>query len=172
MPPSPIAEQLTIPVEYGTPSRLLSWDRVAARLTDAHHYWLATVRPDGRPHVVPLDGLWIDDVWYFGGRPTTVKHRNLLSNPNAALHLEDGEAAVIVEGTCAIVTPPEEMAERLAATSKQKYGDGPPASVYLTGVWALTPVRVLAWGDLTVDATRFRFDRRNQEVFDDGGGGA
>ncbi len=130
---------------------------MGARLADARHYWLATVRPDGRPHVVPLDGLWLDDRRYFGGSPTTVKHRNLLSSPVVTMHLEDGEAAVIVEGSCAIVKPPLETAVRLSEASQAKYGYGPPPAAYLGGVWVLTPTRVLAWTDLTADATRFVF---------------
>jgi Pyridoxamine 5'-phosphate oxidase len=64
------------------------------------HYWLATTRPDGRPHVVPLDGLWLDDAWFFGGSAETVKYRNLKANPRAVVHLDDSERAVIVEGRC------------------------------------------------------------------------
>ena len=146
-----------MPVEYGAPSRLLDWEQVVARLTEATHYWLATVRPDGRPHVVPLDGLWVDARWYFGGVATTVKHANLLANPRVAMHLEDGRSAVIVEGTCAIEVPAQEAAEGLVAASKAKYGYAPPVEAYLSGVWALSPRRVMAWTDLTVDATRFVF---------------
>ncbi|MEV0388431.1 pyridoxamine 5'-phosphate oxidase family protein [Nonomuraea sp. NPDC050643] len=35
----------------------------------AHGHRPATVRADGRPHVVPVDGVWVDDRLYFGGRP-------------------------------------------------------------------------------------------------------
>jgi hypothetical protein len=127
------------------------------RLTESKHYWLATVRADGRPHVVPVDGLWLEDQWYHGGSAQTVRHRNLVANPQATLHLEDGRAAVIVEGTCAVVVPSRSTAKRLAATSKQKYGYGVPASTYLSGVWTLSPVKALAWTELHVDATRFLF---------------
>jgi hypothetical protein len=154
---TPRAEQMQIPVVYGTPSGTLDWEPVQAKLTDARVYWLATVRPDGRPHVVPLDGLWRNDRWYFGGSPETVKHRNLQAEPRVAVHLEDGRSAVIVEGTCAVRVPSQQEAEDLAAASKHKYGYGVPAEVYLTGVWELTPTKVLAWSDLTVDPTRFLF---------------
>jgi nitroimidazol reductase NimA-like FMN-containing flavoprotein (pyridoxamine 5'-phosphate oxidase superfamily) len=154
---APRSEQLPLPPEYGTPSTRLGWDVVSSLLADARHYWLATVRTDGRPHVVPLDGLWLDDRWYFGGSPTTVKHRNLQANPRATLHLEDAASAVIVEGTCEVTVPSPAAADDLAAAMKRKYGYGPPAEVYLTGVWVLSPAKVLAWTDLTVDATRFRF---------------
>jgi nitroimidazol reductase NimA-like FMN-containing flavoprotein (pyridoxamine 5'-phosphate oxidase superfamily) len=130
---------------------------VEARLVEATHYWFATVRPDGRPHVVPLDGLWLDNRWYFGGSDKAVRHRNLESNPLATLHLDDPGSAVIVEGTCEFTAPPKKTAERLRAASREKYGYAPPVSAYLAGIWTLSPRRVLAWTDLTADATRFLF---------------
>jgi nitroimidazol reductase NimA-like FMN-containing flavoprotein (pyridoxamine 5'-phosphate oxidase superfamily) len=153
----PRTEQLSIPAIYGSPSKILDWETVRQKLIDARQYWLATVRPDGRPHVVPLDGLWRDDRWYFGGSPETVKHQNLQAEPRVALHLPDAEAAVIVEGACEVIVPSQDEAEALADASKQKYGYGVPASVYRTGVWQLTPSKAMAWSDLTVDPTRFLF---------------
>ena len=157
MTAAPRAEQLDIPRAYGSPNHLLAWDTVDARLAAAHHYWLATVRPDGRPHVIPSDGLWLDSRWYFGGSSTTVKHRNLLANPRAALHLDDAQSAVIVEGRCEIQTPSAEGARRLVAESQAKYGYAPPVEAYLSGVWTLLPVRAMAWTRLDLDATRFVF---------------
>ncbi len=155
---APRTEQLPIPPEYGRPSRLLDWAVVEARLHDAHHYWLATVWPDGRPHAVPFDGLWRAGRWYFGGSPMTVKHRNLLVNPHATLHLDDAVSAVIVDGRCEMEKPSAEGARGLVAASEAKYGYAPPVDAYLGGVWALRPGRVLAWTELHVDATRFVFD--------------
>jgi hypothetical protein len=57
MPAEPVAELLQLPKEYGTPEVVLKWEHVRARPADATHYWLATARPDGRPQVVPLDGI-------------------------------------------------------------------------------------------------------------------
>ena len=154
----PAAEAMWLPDGYGQNTRtLLSWADVAQRLAEAPRYWLATVRPDGRPHAVPLDGNWLDDAWWFGGSPETVKHRNLLENPEAVLHLDDAVRAVIVEGGCEIVTPDEERAELLSRLSNEKYGYGPPPAVYRNGVWRLTPRRVLAWNEFPRDATRFVF---------------
>ncbi len=135
----------------------MEWGVVEARLQEARQYWLATLRPDGRPHVVPLDGLWIDGRCYFGGSPTTVKHRNLLANPHATLHLQDPVSAVIVDGRCEIERPSAHRAADLVAASNTKYGYAPPVDAYLQGVWALRPQRALAWTELHVDATRFLF---------------
>lgn len=158
MTSEPIAQQLPMPAEYGTPGTLLDWPPIERRLTAAKRYWLSTTRPDGRPHAVPVDGLWLDRTMYFGGSPRTVTQRNLAHNRAVVVHLEDANAAVIVEGECEVVVPDEELVQRLLATSTGKYGYAPPAAAYRAGVWTLAPARVLAWTDLPVDATRFVFD--------------
>ena len=156
-PADPPGERLGLPPGYGTPAATLAWAEVRARIEEAPNYWLATVRPDGRPHVVPLDGLWLDDAWWFGGSPQAVKHRNLLADGRAVLHLADPAAAVIVEGVCELVVPDGPTAGRLAEASRRKYGYGPPPSSYADGVWRLRPSKVMAWTSLAADATRFRF---------------
>ena len=37
------------------------WDDARRVLQDAELYWITTVRPDGRPHVTPLIGVWHDE---------------------------------------------------------------------------------------------------------------
>ena len=39
---------------------LLPWSWAEERLRDSRNYWLATVRPDGRPHVMPVWAVWDD----------------------------------------------------------------------------------------------------------------
>jgi hypothetical protein len=153
-----IAEQLSLPSSYGSPNRLLDWPSVEQRLIDSPRYWLATVRRDGAPHVVPVDGIWLDGGCYFGGDPATVHIRNLRRDRRATLHLEDGESAIIVEGIAACTTPSRTVAQRLASASTAKYGYSQSAASYLAGTWRLQPVKVLAWTTLYVDATRFRFE--------------
>ena len=150
-------EPLPLPPEYGTPSKTLAWADVGARLAAATHVWLATVRPDGRPHTVPVDGLWLEGTVWFGGSPDTVKHRNLLADGRATVHLADAASAVIVEGTAELIRPDPPTVEALVAASRQKYGYAPPADAYAGGVWRLRPSKVMAWTSLPVDATRFRF---------------
>ena len=74
---SPVVESIRLPKAYGTPTVTLSWEEVDERLTSALHYWLVTTRPDGRPHVVPVDGMWLEGACYFGGDPATMHARNL-----------------------------------------------------------------------------------------------
>jgi Pyridoxamine 5'-phosphate oxidase len=155
---SPVVESIRLPKVYGTPTQLLSWDEVDQRLGMALHYWLATTRPDGRPHVVPVDGIWLDGACHFGGAPETVHARNLRADPRAAIHLDDSEAATIAEGVAEVHTPTPEFARELDAAAKRKYGYSVGPDVYLGGVWRLRPTTVLAWTVLNRDATRFRFE--------------
>jgi hypothetical protein len=60
---------------------LLPWSRVVERLEQAQNYWLATTWPDGRPHVTPLWGVWVDGALYFDGIPTARWARNMAASP-------------------------------------------------------------------------------------------
>lgn len=153
----PSATQLPLPAAYGRPKKLLGWGIVDERLRTSPRYWLATVRADGRPHAVPLDGIWVDDALYFGGSPETVHHRNLERKPEANVHLEDGAAAVIVDGTVEWLLANTALARRLADASKAKYGYAGSLDSYMYGLWTLRPRTVLAWTQLHVDATRYTF---------------
>lgn len=162
---NPHAEPMRLPAGYQTDHRVLDWAPVRRRLEEAEHYWLAVTRDDGRPHVVPVDGLWLDDRWYFGGDPDTVHQRVLRENPDVAVHLDDPMAAVIVEGTAVWVRPTVSDAERLAAASRAQYGWAPPAASYQAGIWMVVPRRVLAWTSVAEDATRFTFDETTRWAF-------
>src|SRR6185437_5009863 len=96
-----------------TPDALLPWSHALERLERAHSYWLATTRPDGRPHVTPLWGAWVDNALYFDGLPTTQWARNLAKNPSAAVHLESGDDVVILEGTVDDLKTSAELGARI-----------------------------------------------------------
>ena len=156
---TPIVDRPEFPREYGNPTQRLDWAEVEQRLVAATVYWFASTRPDGRPHVVPRDGLWLDGQLYYGGSPETVHYRNITKNPEVVVHVGDGHEAIIVEGQVEITKPTQEMATRLVDESFAKYpqyGRMDP-SLYLQGVTALRPRRVLAWTDFTKNPTRFRF---------------
>ena len=87
------------------------------RLATAKNVWLATVKPDGRPHLVPVWFVVLDERWYFVTAPKSVKARNLQKNAHVALALEDGSSPHIVEGQAAVVEPSAEVIELF----KQKY---------------------------------------------------
>lgn len=86
---------------------------------------LATVRPDGRPHVAPIwfvvDG---DDLLFMTGS-TTVKGRSLRNDPRAALTVDLEEppyAFATVEGAVTIETDPEAMLPHSIAIARRYMG--------------------------------------------------
>jgi pyridoxamine 5'-phosphate oxidase-like protein len=153
----PTAEPMDLPEGYGTATTTMDWAAVRERLERAPRYWLVTTRRDGRAHVVPVDGLWLDDAWWYGASPATLHQRNLEHDPRVVVHLEDTMAAVILEGSMRRVVPPVEQARRLMDAFRAKYGYGPPAEAYAAGLWALSPERARAWSSFPADVTRFRF---------------
>ena len=160
MSTKPVVEKPDLPPEYGNPKKRLEWDDVERRLESAPVYWIASTRPDGRPHVIPRDGTWLDGGLYYGGSPQTVHFRNITENPNIVVHVGDGMEAIIVEGRVEISKPTEAMAKRISEASFAKYpqyGRIDP-SRYMGGVTVLRPRRVLAWTSLPENATRFRFE--------------
>ena len=59
------------------------WDVARERLDDpekSRTNWLATVRPDGRPHLMPVIAFWIDGAFHFVAGEGTQKGRNLAAN--------------------------------------------------------------------------------------------
>ncbi len=98
MQPTRITRPHFPPGYMDQPTAEIAWEAVAGKLARARHYWLCTVRADGRPHCVPRWGVFLDGRLYYDGSPETRHARNLLSNPHVSLHLESGEQAVILEG--------------------------------------------------------------------------
>jgi nitroimidazol reductase NimA-like FMN-containing flavoprotein (pyridoxamine 5'-phosphate oxidase superfamily) len=157
---APQASRPKLPASYGvpvSPEGLLSWSWVTQRLEEARQYWLATTRPDGRPHVVPLWGIWLDDAFYCGGAPTTRWVRNIVLQPAVALHWEQADEVIIVEGTARECIPESQLAARLAAASAAKYAVSSDSSEAPEGLWCLQPQLVLAWTQFPDDATRWHF---------------
>lgn len=163
----PVATALEFPPDYGVkPDSPLDWSGIRARLEQAPAYWLATTRADGRPHTVPLDGIWVDDVWWYGGAAQAVHVRTVAHNPGVVMHLPDTASVVIVEGVVRRVTVSPERAERLAKVSNDKYGYGQTADAYRDSL-GLHPDRVLAWElepSPFANATRFTFLRERGEA--------
>jgi hypothetical protein len=154
-----VARQLALPKSYGTPDRVLGWPEVEQKLAASKSYWLATTRPDGRPHTVPVDGIWLEDALYFDGDPATVHIRNLRSEPRAVVHTESGESPVIAEGTAKWHQPSQDEIGRLVEATRTKYGYPVSPDSYSAGTWRLSPTVVLAWNVLYQDATRFTLAR-------------
>ena len=60
-----------------------SWEMVRERLANPEFQrtsWLATTRPDGRPHLMPVIATWIDDAIHLVVGEGTRKGRNLAAD--------------------------------------------------------------------------------------------
>jgi general stress protein 26 len=133
---------------------LLPWSYVSEQMTSARNYWVATTRPDGRPHTMPVWGIWFEETFYFSTGPDSRKARNLAKNSNLVVHLESGDETVILEG----------VAERISETSLLSRLDQAYHTKYqfhLEGspTFALRPRVAFAWRekDYPGSATRWQF---------------
>lgn len=77
---------------------LLPWSWASEQLAASRNYWIGSTRPDGRPHVAPVWGVWLEGVLYFSSALSSRKVRNLALNPQVVVHLESGDDVVILEG--------------------------------------------------------------------------
>jgi hypothetical protein len=146
-----------LPSDYGVPEGdegMLAWDQAHERLAGARNYWIATVGPDAAPQVVPVWGVWDGAVLYFDMHPETRTARNFLANPAVAVHLEDGNEAVIVRGVAGETSEPEVL-RRIGALYTEKYGMAAPGAD--KGFWVVWARVIIAWTAFPRTATRWRF---------------
>lgn len=99
---------------------LLPWSWAEERLSSTRNYWLASTRPDGRPHVMPVWGLWWQGAFYFSTGDKTVKARNLAANPHCVVCPALGDEAVILEGAVDLL-PASPALQPLWAAYRKKY---------------------------------------------------
>ena len=137
----------------GEAEGMLTWEWAVERLARARNYWVCTVSRDGRPHAMPVWGLWFGGAVVFGTNPASQKGRNLERDPRVVVHLESGEEAVILEGAVA----PAPADDRVLDAYEEKYRMRPAMG---PGWYALVPERAYAWRewDYPSSATRFDFD--------------
>ena len=76
-------------------------------------YWLATVRPDGRPHVMPILSVWVNGMLFFATGQGTQKARNLVLNSHCVVAVEQEPLDLVIEGS-ARKTRDDETLRRVA----------------------------------------------------------
>jgi nitroimidazol reductase NimA-like FMN-containing flavoprotein (pyridoxamine 5'-phosphate oxidase superfamily) len=163
---------------YGDPAATAPpWEDIERLLADAQLYWIITVRADGRPHAVPLVGVWHEGAFCFCTGPEEQKQRNLDTNPRVAVttgstgtHGWDSGKDVVLEGTAVRVTEAGTL-EALARAWFDKYGDDwrfevrGDSFVELSdsgggstgaGVYRVEAAKVIAFGD-SHGQTTYRF---------------
>jgi PPOX class probable F420-dependent enzyme len=113
------------------------------KLDTARNIWLASVRPDGRPHLAPIWFAWHAGKVYLCTEPASIKARNIQHNARVSLALEDGHSPVICEGTASVVPSP--WPPELIAIFKRKYDWDIASDEQYTALIEVTPVRWLNW---------------------------
>ena len=145
-----------LPADEG--AGLLPWSWAVERLSAARNYWLTSVRPDGRPHVQAVWGVWLGNLFLYSTSETSRKARNLALNSACAIAIECGvNETVVVEGT-AYQEHDAAVIARFVAAYEPKYDwkmDPIPG-----GVYGVRPALVLGIGaePFAETATRWTFD--------------
>lgn len=137
---------------------------------DRHTFWLATVRPDGRPHVMPLGVLWVDGALYFSAGPGTRKARDLAHDPHCVIAVATHDFDVVLEGEAVKVTDEAKLRRIAEVYAAQGWHptvrDGalyaeysaPSAGPPPWEVYEVTPTTVFGLGTAEpFGATRFNF---------------
>ncbi len=161
--PANPAERPDMPDGYGisgSTEGLLSWEWVRQQMTKSRNYWISSTRPDGRPHAMPVWGVWLDDKLYFGTARNSRKALNLAANLAVSCHTESGDEAVIVEGVVEEVTD-REIFDRMTAAIAKKYPGMPekadPDPENITYAVRAHTVFAFREQDFPQSATRWRF---------------
>ncbi len=151
----------TLPADQGT--GLLPWSWAEQRLADSHDYWLATSWPDGRPHVMPVWGVWLDGSLWFSSSRGSRKSRNLRAHSICVVTTDQAREPVVVEGRAELVVDAELLAAALAAENAKystNYGSelvDPEVNSWfrIVPTWAFGLVQE----DFTGSPTRWVFER-------------
>jgi hypothetical protein len=170
-----------------TDAEATPWSTADERLANPERprtYWLATVRPDGRPHLMPIIGLWMDGRLYFVCGEATRKGRNLLADgrcvvatgstrlPSLDLILEGDAAPVTDDATLRRVTDAfvSRMEWPLEVRDGHVHGpNAPTAGAPPYAVFGMTPATAFGLpgmygmeeGRPNLGPTRWKFDRRD-----------
>lgn len=149
----------------------LPWEKGRGALEAAELYWVTTVRADGRPHVTPLIGVWLEGAMYFCTGPEEQKAKNLAGNPACALttgaNRLHGGLDLVVEGHAERVTDDGKLGA-VAAAYLEKYGeewrfDARDGAFHhsdgegVAHVFEVAPAKVLGFGKGPYSQTRWLF---------------
>jgi general stress protein 26 len=140
---------------------LLPWSWAEQRLVRSHDFWLATVTPEGVPHLMPVWAVWHEGRLWFSSSNRSRKARNLGAEPRCTVSTENPLEPVVVQGWARRVSDRDVLTVMLEVENA-KYGTAygmdmvDPAS---NSVFALTPEWVFALdsSDFTGSPTKFTF---------------
>jgi len=159
---SPTSSRPDVPAAYGiVPENegrgLLDWSWADERLRGRYIWWLASTRPDGRPHLMPIWAVWVGEGVAFSTGSSSRKAQNLAQNPFVTIVPERGVESVIVEGE--VVALPEELLSTFVDAYQETYEMDPTAMG--EPVFMVKPAKVFGFIDendgFPLSATRWAF---------------
>jgi hypothetical protein len=100
---------------------LTQWSDAQAQLEQAQKYWLATVNPNGSPHLMPIFSVWLEGYLYFTAGPTTRKAQNMVEHPNVVISTTGTTLDLVIEGEAKKITDDDTL-KRVAEVYASKYG--------------------------------------------------
>ena len=146
---------------------LLPWRWASDRVFQGRTYWVATSRPDARPHVMPVWGVWFDDTFFFSTGNQSQKARNLALNPRCSIAVEIDfprrskrkdriKDAVIIEGLAELTRDPR-LRKKFCQAYQQKYAWD--MENFSEPIYRVKPSKVFGFTDgFNQTATRWKFD--------------
>ena len=111
-----------------------------ARLRQAPYIWLATVRENGIPHLVPIWFVWDAEQAFICTSRNSVKARNIALNPSVCISLEDAGDPIVLEGEAAILNS---IPAEIAKAFETKYDWNIRSDTTYDVVIRITPRRML-----------------------------
>ncbi len=147
-----------------------TWADARLRLETANTFWRATVRSDGRPHVMPILAVWVDGALHFATNVDSRKASNLARDPRCVISTSADTLDLVVEGEAGLVRNDVRL-RRVAEGYATKYdwqvtirdgaiyADGAPtAGPPPYDVYEVKPETIFGFGtDETFSATHWRF---------------
>lgn len=152
----------------------IQWDDAEQRLTKGGWFWLATVAPDGAPHVMPVFAVWSESALFVSSKDTARKSRNLNADGRCVITTDSDDVHLIVEGSARRVSdegtlrrasgafkssynwPTQVVGDKLDAEYGAPTSGGPPYDVY-----EITPTKAFGFpadGE-SFTPTRWQFSR-------------
>jgi len=140
---------------------LLPWSWAQERLVSSRNYWVVTLWADGRPHVMPVWGIWHDAALWFSSSRRSRKARNLRGDPRCTIATEDPGDPVVIEGSAELVTHAGDL-ETMVTLENAKYGTELTVDFFnpdMNSVFRVRPrwVFALRHDDFTGSPTRWVF---------------
>lgn len=131
----------------------IEWPSVVEQLRTARNFWISTIRPSGRPHCVPVWGVWSENAFHFLTDIDSLTAKNIARDARAGVHLESGDDVVLLDGEFEHIS----LTNAVLRAFNDKYempplAEGSPA-------YRLNLRKAIAWreADFPGNATRWRF---------------